>query len=90
MKNCFFQFLNDKLELPVDGVFDTPNVQMIGNYVLNLEGCIGIKKYETTEVILRCKKYLICVFGKELTMLTFSQGRICIRGEIFRYEIERV
>lgn len=90
MKKQISQFLFDKFELPVELLTDAPTVQLIGNYVMNIDGCVGIKKYETTEINLRCKNFYISVFGKDLTMLTFTQGRICIRGLILKYEIERL
>lgn len=90
MKGKFKQFLIDNLDNQTELFFNLPNVQIIGNHMLSIEGCIGIKKYETEEIILRCKSYNVNIVGNKLTMLTFTQGRISVRGEIKRYEIERV
>jgi hypothetical protein len=57
--------------------------------MLDVDGCIGIKKYEEDEIIIRCKEYLIKISGMSLSMLTFSQGRISVRGVIKTYEIEK-
>lgn len=90
MKNKLARFLNDKLDLPVDSLLSLPNVNIIGNTVLDIDGCIGIKKYENDEIILRAKDFVITVKGMELSMLTFSQGRINIRGIITAYLIEEL
>lgn len=90
MKGKIQQFLFDNLDIQTDLFFNFPNVQIVGNHMLSIEGCIGIKKYETDEIILRCKNYNVSIIGKDLTMLTFTQGKINVRGEIKRYEIERV
>ena len=90
MKNLLSQIFYDKLELPIEGIANVPTVQITGDNVVNIEGCIGIKKYELNEIVLRCKAHLLSVYGGDLTMLTFSQGRICIRGVLRKFEIERV
>lgn len=82
------QILSDKFDIPIDGISSVPNVQLLGNSIMSIDGCIGIKKYETNEIIIRSKDYLLKINGKELTMLTFSQGRVSIRGEIENYNIE--
>ena len=37
---------------------------------------------------MRAKDYIIKISGRDLTMLTFSHGRINVRGVIFSYQIE--
>ena len=87
-KRGLSQVISEKFDIPLEALSSVPNAQMIGNTVLSINGCLGIKKYETDEIIIRSKDYLIKVNGKELSMLTFSNGRVSIRGEISSYGIE--
>lgn len=90
MKKGFGRFLSEKFDVPLESISNEPDAHLVGNFVLNIDGCVGIKKYELDEIILRTKGYLLFVSGKSLTMLTFSQGHVCIRGTINGYRIERV
>ena len=90
LKKGLAQIISDKFDIPLDGIASVPNAQMIGNTMLSIDGCVGIKKYETNEIIIRAKDYLLKIIGESLSMLTFSQGRVSIRGEIFSYNIERI
>lgn len=89
-KKSIGQIISDKFDIPLDGISSVPNVQMIGNSIMSIDGCIGIKKYETDEIIIRAKDFMLKIIGNELSMLTFSQGRVSIRGEIKTYSIESV
>ena len=83
------QFISDVFDIPIEGIANIPNAQIIGNVMLDIDGCIGIKKYEESEIILRCKEYLISVKGESLSMLTFSMGHVSVRGVIASYEIKK-
>ena len=87
-KKTLGEIISEKFDIPLESLSSVPNAQMIGNTMLSIDGCIGIKKYETTEIVIRTKKFLLKITGEELSMLTFSQGRVCIRGIIFSYNIE--
>ena len=82
------QFISDVFDIPIEGIANIPNAQIVGNTMLDIDGCMGIKKYEDSEIIIRCKEYLIKIKGEMLSMLTFSLGRINVRGVIKSYEIE--
>ena len=88
LKKSIEQFFSYNFDIPLDGILDIPNAQLIGNNCLNIDGCIGIKKYEESEIIIKCKRFILTVTGMCLSMLTFSQGRVSIRGEILCYKIE--
>ena len=90
LKKSIAQIITDKFDIPLDALSSIPNVQMLGNTMMSIDGCIGIKKYETEEIIIRTKDFMLRISGKELTMLTFSEGRVSVRGEINSYSIERV
>lgn len=90
LKKKLEQFFSDSFDIPLEGILDIPSAQVIGNSQLNIDGCIGIKKYETTEIIIRCKHHILKISGEDLSMLTFSQGRVSIRGKIYCYQIEGV
>ncbi|MGM9646242.1 MAG: YabP/YqfC family sporulation protein [Eubacteriales bacterium] len=84
------EILSDKFDIPLEGIASVPNAQLIGNSQLNIDGCIGIKKYEPDEIIIKAKDYIITVSGSSLSMLTFSQGRVSVRGLIFSYAVRAV
>lgn len=88
LKKRIGQLISDKFDIPLEGIASVPTAQIIGNTIMSIDGCIGIKKYETDEIILRTQTYKLKIKGSELSMLTFSQGRVSIRGDIFSYEIE--
>ena len=67
-----------------------PNAQFVGDSQLSIDGCVGIKKYEPTEIVIRAKDFILKISGSSLNMMTFSGGRVTIRGYISNYEIERV
>lgn len=82
------QIISEKLDIPLECLSSVPNAQIIGNTMLSIDGCIGIKKYETDEIVIRTKDYLLRICGDGLSMLAFSQGRVNIRGKIISYGIE--
>ena len=84
------EILSDKFDIPLEGIASVPNAQFVGNSQLSIDGCIGIKKYEPNEIVIRAKDYIITVSGSSLSMLTFSQGRVSVRGLIFSYAIRAV
>ncbi len=90
LKKKIEQFFSDSFDVPLDCILDIPNTQLIGNTQLNIDGCLGIKKYEISEIIIRCKHHFIKITGNDLSMLTFSQGRVSVRGKIYSYQIEEV
>ncbi len=84
------EIISDKFDIPLEGIASVPNAQFVGNSQLNIDGCIGIKKYEPDEIIIRSKDFILKINGSSLSMMTFSLGRVSIRGYIFSYSIERV
>ena len=82
------EIISEKFDIPLECLSSVPSAQMIGNSMLSIDSCLGIKKYDTDEIIIRTKSFLLKISGEELSMLTFSQGRVCIRGTIFSYGIE--
>lgn len=90
LKKRLEQFFSDSFDIPLEGILDIPSAQMLGNSQLNIDGCIGIKKYEISEIIIRCKHHILKIEGQSLSMLTFSQGRVSIRGNISSYKVEEI
>ena len=90
LKKKLEQFISDSFDIPLEGILDIPSTQIIGNTQMNIDGCVGIKKYEISEIIIRCKHHILKIIGDNLSMLTFSQGRVSIRGNIVSYQVERV
>lgn len=90
IKKKIENFFNDSFSIPLDTILEIPNAQFIGNKLLHIDGCIGVKKYDKTEVVIKCKKHIVKVLGESLSMLVFSQGRVSIRGKINSYLIEEV
>lgn len=87
-KKSIGQLISEKLDIPLEAMSSVPTVQIIGNSIMSIDGCVGIKKYETDEIIIRAKAYMLKILGSSLSMLAFTQGRVSIRGEIFSYTIE--
>lgn len=90
IKKNIGQILSEKFDIPLEGIATVPTVQIVGNTLASIDGCIGIKKYETDEIIIHTKSYLLKITGSSLSMLTFSEGRVSIRGTIYTYSIECV
>ena len=90
IKKSLEELIADKFDIPLNGIASVPNAQFIGNTQLSIDGCIGIKKYRKDEIIIRSKTYLLKIIGDSLSMMTFSQGRVSIRGYIRSYSIEQV
>ena len=84
------EIIADKFDIPLEGITSIPNAQLVGDSELSIDGCAGIKKYETTEIIIRAKDFVLKISGSSLNMMTFSGGRVTIRGYISNYEIERI
>ena len=89
-KRFIEEILSDKFDIPLDSITSIPNAQFLGNSQLNIDGCIGIKKYEQTEIIIRSKDYILTIEGSSLSMITFSQGRVSIRGNINSYSVRNI
>ncbi len=90
IKKNIGQIISEKFDIPLEGISSVPTVQIVGNTLVSIDGCIGIKKYETDEIIIHSKGYLLKISGSSLSMLTFSEGRVSIRGTILAYSIECV
>ena len=88
IKKKIENFFDDAFSIPLDSLLEIPNVQFIGNKLLHIDGCIGVKKYDKTEIIIKCKKHILKIYGESLTMIIFSQGRITIRGIINSFYFE--
>lgn len=89
-KKSIGQIISEKFDIPLEGIASVPTVQIVGNNIVSVDGCMGIKKYETDEIVILTKNYLLKFTGCSLSMLTFSEGRISIRGTIMSYSIECV
>ena len=87
-KKSLGQIISEKFDIPLENLSSVPSAQFVGNSLLSIDGCVGIKKYETDEIIVRTKDFLLKIAGSDLSMLTFSNGRVSIRGEISSYGIE--
>ena len=90
LKKSIGQIISENFDIPLEGIADVPSAHMIGNNILSIDGCAGIKKYENDEIMIRAKDYLLKIKGDSLSMLTFSQGRVSIRGRIDSYCIEEL
>ena len=88
IKKNLVETISNKFDIPLEGIASVPTAQIIGNTLASIDGCTGIKKYEANEIIIRTKGYLIKILGDSLSMLTFSGGRVSIRGNISTYCIE--
>lgn len=90
LKNKIQKIFFDSFNIPLDAISEIPNAQFIGNKQLNIEGCYGIKKYDKNEIIINCKKHNLSIQGENLSLLTFTQGRLCINGKILSYQVEEL
>ena len=84
------EIIFDKFDFPLEGIASIPNAQLVGDSQLSIDGCLGIKKYEPSEIIIHTKDFILKISGSSLTMMTFSGGRVSIRGYISNYGIERI
>ena len=54
MKKRFLRHVvSDVFDVPLEGIASVPNVQIIGNNIVNVEGCKSVKKYDKEEIILK-------------------------------------
>ena len=90
IKNQFKKLFSDSFSVPFDSICDIPNAQFTGNKKINIEGCLGIKKYDISEIIIKCKKHNLTIQGNNLSMLTFTHGKLSITGIITSYQIEEI
>ena len=90
IKRSLEDLISDRFDIPLNGLASVPNAQFVGNTQLSIDGCVGIKKYKDDEIIIRSKAYLLKIKGASLSMMTFSQGRVNIRGYIKSYSIDKV
>lgn len=90
LKKKIEKIFSESFRIPLDIISEIPMAYFTGNKQLCVDGCIGIKKYEKTEIIVYGKKHILTIQGEDLNMTTFSQGRICINGKIISYQIEEI
>lgn len=86
-KKLVRQVISDVFDIPLEGIANVPNTQIIGNNILNIDGCTSVKKYDKEEIILKARSYILTIKGSELSMTNFAQGRVSIRGEMYSYEV---
>ncbi len=89
-KKSFGELICNKFDIPLECLSSVPLTQITGNSMMSIDGCVGIKKYETDEIIIRTQGYILNIKGNSLSMITFSQGRVNIKGEIFSYSVEAI
>ncbi len=90
IKNKIEKIFSDSFDIPLDSLLEIPNAQFIGNKHLHIDGCTGVKKYEKNNIVIKCKRHVLTIKGNDLSMLTFSNGRISVRGTILTFQIEEM
>lgn len=70
------------LELPPDVFSGMPRLSMVGNRELIVEGHTGIIEYSDGCVKLGGGIFIICVAGRGLELVSFSQESLGVRGVI--------
>lgn len=90
IKKNLNEMISDKFDIPLNGITSVPNAHFVGNTQLSIEGCLGIKKYDDDEIIISTKSFILYIKGASLSMMSFSLGRVSIKGFISSYSIERM
>ena len=67
-------------------VFKTPQIEIIGNEVIEINGCEGIYEYTADYIKLRIKNGALVVCGNDFKILTFENKLITIKGKIVSIE----
>lgn len=90
LKNKISKIFSESFSVPLESISEIPNAQFTGNKQISIEGCVGIRKYDKNEIVIRCKKHNLSIQGEDLSLQTFTQGRLCIKGKILYYQIEEI
>ena len=76
------------LDLPSDVVEFFPKISIISNVRLLIENHTGIKLYAEKEIIVKCKKFNIKIFGDKLFIREITDEYIYIFGIIENIEYD--
>lgn len=68
--------------LSIDDLTDKVCCDVVLGYGVKISANFKVESLEENEIILKCKKERIKVFGKNLKVLTLSKGEIEISGKV--------
>ncbi|MBR2987558.1 MAG: YabP/YqfC family sporulation protein [Clostridia bacterium] len=79
------------LKLPMDdGSLSAPfSLSLAGDHEMTLSPCRRVTLYEEDAISLETAGCRVAVRGKGLTLTSYREGEICIRGVILTLSVER-
>ncbi len=67
-------------------IINGPNVQILGNSKIIIEGCYGVFEYRDTYLRLRLKKGSLVLCGENFDIIFFENRAITVKGKISSVE----
>ncbi|MEG2597159.1 MAG: YabP/YqfC family sporulation protein [Oscillospiraceae bacterium] len=65
---------------PIKNLFFEPQMQLIGNSELFIEGCQSILEYDDMMITLLVGKRKLLIMGRELTVSGYTDSSITVKG----------
>lgn len=81
-KPTYLESISNHLNLPVDMLTGAPIVTAIGRNEISLENYKGIIEYNTNLIKVQTKVCKICIEGKKLNILYYTEDEMRIYGYI--------
>lgn len=75
-------FIRESVSLPSDGFVGSFTLEMRGRKLLFMQGCRGIEKYSTEEIILEAKDFFVCIKGGNLICTSYHGGTVTVEGRV--------
>ena len=69
-----------------DNFVFSSHIEIIGNKVIEIEGCEGVYEYATDYLKLRLRKGALVVCGKDFDIRSFENKTITVKGNITNIE----
>jgi len=69
-------------DIPVDGISSAGVVELRGGGELLITGCSCILEYDSDIIVVTAGGKKIKVTGEDLTMMTFADRSVCVKGTI--------
>ena len=76
------ELMSDLWEVPGEVSADLPVFLIRGRYELEISGAQGVREYDREKIVLRMRKGICVVTGKELELTDFREAVLYVRGRI--------
>lgn len=73
-------------EVKDSNIISSPRIEIMGNFALTLEGCLGVAEYTDSYMKLRLQKGHLILCGSDFDIILFENKLLSVKGKISSVE----